>query len=158
MHICIYSQTIPPLPENPHSEGHTTQRQLMADCPENSLQRLHRSTRMGWWDLFKPLSKPNARALVAALLPRPLKTSTTRDSGLRKPEIYDQSLPESSLPPVYHSGPLNLNPDGSTITYKKSHVVPNATNWEQADAEEMERLFTSGTLRPIMPEEIIPRR
>jgi hypothetical protein len=63
-------------------------------------------------------------------------------------------MPKPCLPPVYPSGPLNLNPDGSAITYKKSQVGPNATNWEQADAEEMERLFTSGTLRPIMPDDI----
>jgi hypothetical protein len=42
-----------------------------------------------------------------------------------------------------------LNEDGSTITYTKSHNGPYAEYWQQADAEEIERLFTSGTLRPI---------
>ena len=50
----------------------------------------------------------------------------------------------------YPSGPLNLNQDGTTITYKKSHKGPYAAQWAQADADEMERLFKSGTLRPIM--------
>ncbi len=45
---------------------------------------------------------------------------------------------------------MNLNQDGTTITYKKSHKGPYAAQWAQADADEMERLFKSGTLRPIM--------
>jgi hypothetical protein len=117
-------------------------------------QRLRWNTRVGWWDLCTPLSKTNARALVAAPLPHPLNTSTIGNVDLRQPEIYDEAMPKPCLPPVYPSGPLNLNPDGSTITYMKSHVGPNATNWEQADAEEMERLFTTGTLRPTMPDDI----
>jgi hypothetical protein len=52
-------------------------------------------------------------------------------------EIYDAPMPKPCLSPVFPSGPLNLNPDGSTITYKKSHLGPNAMNWKQADAEEM---------------------
>jgi hypothetical protein len=59
-------------------------------------------------------------------------------------------MPTTKLPDIYPKGPLNLNPDGTTITYKKSHQGPNAAQWEQADADEMERLFKSGTLRPIM--------
>ncbi len=78
----------------------------------------------------------------------------TNNAYISQPGIYDEPMPKPTLPPVFPSGPLNLNPDGSTITYKKSHVGPNATNWEKADAEEMERLFTSGTLRPIMPDDI----
>ena len=54
------------------------------------------------------------------------------------------------LAPVFPSGPLNLNPDGSTINFKKSHGGPNADHWTQADGEEMERLFTTGTIRPIL--------
>ncbi len=58
-------------------------------------------------------------------------------------------MPKTQLPPVYPNRPLNLNEDGTTISYKKSHAGPYAQYWQQAGAEEMERLFVSGTLRPI---------
>ena len=64
----------------------------------------------------------------------------------------DATKPE--LPPVFLNRPLNLNEDGTAITYKKSHAGPYAMYWEQADAEEMERLFTSGTLRSIHASDI----
>ncbi len=51
-------------------------------------------------------------------------------------------------------GPLNLNPDGSAINYRKSHTGPHSHHWIQANAEEMERLFTSGTIQPIYFEDI----
>jgi hypothetical protein len=53
-----------------------------------------------------------------------------------------------SVPPVFPSGPLNLNPDGSTITYKKSHVGPNATNWEQADLKKWSAYSRPGRYNP----------
>jgi hypothetical protein len=65
-------------------------------------------------------------------------------------DFYERAMPRSTLPPVFPDGPLNLNPDGTTITYTKSHKGPHAAQWAQADDEEMERLFKSGTLRPIM--------
>jgi hypothetical protein len=55
---------------------------------------------------------------------------------------------KKNLPPILPTGPLNLNTDGSEITYKKSHAGPNATYWKNADAEEMERLFVTGTIQP----------
>jgi hypothetical protein len=58
-------------------------------------------------------------------------------------------MPKSVLSPVFPSGPLNLNPDGTTINFKKSHGEPNADHWSQADSEEMEGLFTTGTIKPI---------
>ena len=54
----------------------------------------------------------------------------------------------TSLPSVVPNGPLNLNPDGSDINYKKSHNGPHADHWRIADSEEMERLFVTGTIRP----------
>jgi hypothetical protein len=63
--------------------------------------------------------------------------------------IFDQHMPNIDLPPVFPNRPLNLNEDGSTITYQKSHSGPYAAYWEQADAEKITRLFTSGTLLPI---------
>ncbi len=63
-------------------------------------------------------------------------------------------MPTSSLPPVFPTRPLNLNEDGTTINYTKSHTGPNAAHWIQADLEEMARLFNSGTLRPILPSAI----
>jgi hypothetical protein len=67
-----------------------------------------------------------------------------------QPGFYERHMPPSSLPLIFPNGPLNLNDDGSTITYRKSHQGPRAAHWAQADAEEMERLFKSGTLRPIL--------
>jgi hypothetical protein len=63
-------------------------------------------------------------------------------------------MPKPTLLPVFPTRPLNLNEDGSSINYRKSHSGPNAVQWEQADADEIERLFTSGTLRPILFENI----
>jgi hypothetical protein len=71
-------------------------------------------------------------------------------------DFYARNMPPSTLPPIYPNGPLNLNPDGTNITYKKSHIGPHAAHWAQADAEEMERLFKSGTLRPILYGNIPP--
>jgi hypothetical protein len=75
--------------------------------------------------------------------------------AINKPDdIFGQNMPKPRLPPVYPNGPLNLNPDGTTISYRKSHQGPNAAQWAQADAEELERLFKSGTLRPILYQDI----
>jgi hypothetical protein len=59
-------------------------------------------------------------------------------------------MPKSILPPIFPTGPLNLNPDGTEINYKKSHEGPNAAYWHQADGEEIERLLTTGTIRPLL--------
>ena len=63
-------------------------------------------------------------------------------------------MPTSNLAPIFPHGPLNLNPDGTTINYKKSHAGPNSHHWIQADAEEMARLFNTGTIRPIQYQDI----
>ena len=57
-------------------------------------------------------------------------------------------MPHLALPSVFPSGPLNLNSDGTSINYKKSHSGLHAEYWERADAEEMERLFVTGTIKP----------
>jgi hypothetical protein len=64
-------------------------------------------------------------------------------------DTFTRDMPKPNMLPIYPTGPLNLNPDGTAISYRKSHLGPNATQWAQADAEEFERLFKSGTLRPI---------
>jgi hypothetical protein len=51
-----------------------------------------------------------------------------------------KTMPPSMLPPIFPHGPLNLNPDGTTINYRKSHAGVNEHHWIQADAEEMARL------------------
>ena len=61
-----------------------------------------------------------------------------------------QPMPASDLPPVFPTGPLNLNPDGSEINYRKSHAGPNAKHWAQADGEEIARLVTTGTIKPCL--------
>jgi hypothetical protein len=56
---------------------------------------------------------------------------------------------KSDLQPLRPTRPLNLNPDGTEINYRNSHNGPNARHWMQVDAEEIKRLFTSDTIRPI---------
>jgi hypothetical protein len=63
-------------------------------------------------------------------------------------------MPTSTLPPAFRQGPLNLNSDGTKINYKKSHVGPWKIHWDLADAEEIVRLLTSSTIRPIHFREI----
>ena len=69
-------------------------------------------------------------------------------------DLFHQNMPKMKFPPIYPRGPLNLNEDGTTITYRKSHHGPHAEQWAQADAEEFERLFKTGTLRPIFNHDI----
>jgi hypothetical protein len=59
-------------------------------------------------------------------------------------------MPKAKMTPVFPSGPLNLNKDGTEINYRKSHAGPHADYWANADGEEIERLFTTGTMKPIL--------
>ena len=101
-------------------------------------QRDLRNQRVGWSDLFNPGSSTHLAAMNVN----------------KRNNVFQHDMPKPKLPPVYPNGPLNLNPDGTTITYRKSHQGPNAAQWAQADAEELERLFKSGTLRPILHQDI----
>jgi hypothetical protein len=96
-------------------------------------QRDKRNKRVGWWDLFDLDNEV-----------RPQAMAVTHDDS-----FFERPMPVSDLPPIFPQGPLNLNEDGTPITYKKSHEGMHAKYWEQADAEEMERLFRSGTIRPV---------
>jgi hypothetical protein len=98
-------------------------------------QRHRRNQRAGWWKFYDIKAKAMTVSAPA-------------------PDFYTRSMPPSKLPPIFPTGPLNLNLDGSSISYKKSHRGPNAAHWTQADCEEMERLFKSGTLRPILFQDI----
>jgi hypothetical protein len=96
-------------------------------------QRALRNQRSGWWTFFNWEATTKIKAMT-----------------IQSPQFYECSMPKSTLPPMFPKGPPNLNPDGTSITYRKSHQGPHAAHWAQADAEEMERLFRSGTLRPIL--------
>ncbi len=96
-------------------------------------QRERRNKRIGWSDLFDPNSPVHLHAMMSE----------------EHSDMFTRDMPKPNMPPIYPTGPLNLNPDGTAISYRKSHLGPNATQWAQADAEEFERLFKSGTLRPI---------
>jgi hypothetical protein len=61
-----------------------------------------------------------------------------------------RALPKNELAPVFPTGPLNLNPDGFTINYRKSHSGPHAKYWVNADGKEIERLFVTGTIKPVL--------
>ncbi len=102
-------------------------------------QREKRNKRVGWMDLLPR--------------PEPLPSECTANT-ISAEDIFSMPMPKPELLPVFPKGPLNLNEDGTTISYRKSHMGPNAAQWEQADIEEMERLFKSGTLRPIMHHDI----
>ncbi len=101
-------------------------------------QRTKRNKRVGWLDLFDPKSDVRLQAM-----------SMVHDDA-----FFERPMPPSELPPIFPLGPLNLNDDGTPISYKKSHEGPYAKYWVQADVEEMERLFKSGTIRPINFEHI----
>ena len=107
------------------------------------------NARIGWSDIFAQLTVDEVRALFAKVL----KHNTKKLSAYN---AFDKPMPKPDLPPVFPNRPLNLNEDGTTITYRKSHSGPHAEYLAQADSEEIERLFTSGTLRPIQPHEIPP--
>jgi hypothetical protein len=108
-------------------------------------QRQLRNLRVGWWDL------------TAFKYPWTVKANSATPANSEH-DIYSTPMPKPHMPPVYPTGPLNLNDDGTSLTYKTSHQGPNAAQWEQADSEEMERLLTSGTLRPIMYSNTLPDR
>ena len=101
-------------------------------------QREQRNQRTGWLTVYN----------------RKAQTPTIAMTAITQPGFYERNMPQSMLPPIFPKGPLNLNTDGSPITYRKSHQGPHAAHWAQADAEEMERLFKSGTLRPILLSDI----
>jgi hypothetical protein len=107
------------------------------------------NTRIGWSDIFFGLTPEDVQRLFV----RFVKARRTPPC-LKANSVFDRPMPKPDLPPVYPNRPLNLNEDGSTITYTKSHNGPYAQHWQQADAEEIERLFTSGTLRPIRLDDI----
>ncbi len=67
---------------------------------------------------------------------------------------FKRALPKTKLAPVFPTGPLNLNPDGTTINYRKSHSGPHAEYWANADGEEIERLFVTGTIKPLLCDDI----
>jgi hypothetical protein len=102
-------------------------RQIFHKYQSNVLDK--RDRRIGWFP---------------ELMPKRQKTGAVSANS-----VYEKPMPKPDLPPVFLHRPLNLNEDGTSITYRKSHEGPNSTYWEQADAEEIERLFTSGTLRPL---------
>jgi hypothetical protein len=124
-------------------------------------QRDRRNQRVGWLDLDPIMlenlihAKDKYEAAIAmqpeAAYPMAARAMTAAASVESQNQArYQIPMPRPTFAPIYPTGPLNLNSDGTTISYKKSHQGPNAEQWAQADAEEMERLFTSGTLRPIL--------
>jgi hypothetical protein len=76
--------------------------------------------------------------------------SADKQPSRQSPSHPCQPIPASVLPPVFPTGPLNLNPDGSELNYRKSHAGPHAKYWERADGEEIERLVTTGTIKPCL--------
>jgi hypothetical protein len=104
-----------------------------------------RETRVGWSDMFNGLSPSEVQQLFTQF-----KSKRRKSHKVSAHTVFDKAMPKPDFPPIFPNRPLNLNEDGTTINYKKSHTGPYAEQWQQADAEEMERLFTSGTLRPIL--------
>jgi hypothetical protein len=100
--------------------------------------------------MFANLNTDEVRALFTKVSRRHITKKLSAHN------VFDKPMPKPDLPPVFPNRPLNLNEDGTTINYRKSHAGPHAEYWAQADSEEIERLFTSGTLRPIHPHEIPP--
>ena len=109
------------------------------------------NTRLGWSDIFKDMSPAEVQQLFAKMDKKRRNLHCVSAHN-----VYSKAMPKPKSPPVYPDRPLNLNEDGTSINYSKSHTGPNAQHWIQADAEEMERLLTSGTLKPIMVSDIPP--
>jgi hypothetical protein len=65
----------------------------------------------------------------------------------RRTAITSKPMPKHNLPSVFTTRPLNLNDDGTPINYKMSHSGPHSEYWTQADGEEIERLFVTGTIK-----------
>ena len=74
-------------------------------------QRAFRNQRSGWWTFF------NRKA-----------TAQIKAMNIQSQQFYERSMPKSKLPPIFPQGPLNLNPDGTSITYRKSHQGPHAAH------------------------------
>jgi hypothetical protein len=77
-----------------------------------------------------------------------IEPTNARTSQSMPTNRLHQAMPAVILPPVLPNGPLNLNPDKTDINYPKSHNGPNAAHWSNADGEEIQRLFITGTIRP----------
>jgi hypothetical protein len=76
---------------------------------------------------------------------------TVDDTDVLPPNLHLlQPMPKALMNPVFPPGPLNLNNDGTEINYRKSHAGIHADYCSNADGEEMERLFTTGTMKPIL--------
>ncbi len=110
-----------------------------------------RNDRIGWSDIFAGLSPGEIQRLFLRIVRKRRKPYLASANG-----VFDKAMPKPALPPVFPHRPLNLNEDGTTINYRKSHSDPHAEYWAQADSEEIERLFTSGTLRPLHKHDIPP--
>jgi hypothetical protein len=105
-----------------------------------------------------PLPAPRRSTRIA--LPRALMAHgghTSDNIPLAEPpgsNTYEVALPPTTLLPQYPTDPLNLNEDGTPINHRKAHRGPNKDYWTRADAEEFQRLFQTGTIRPIQYEDI----
>ncbi len=88
--------------------------------------------------------------------PRSFFPTNERPTPTHLPSTQDTVLPPTDLMPCYPNGPLNLNPDGTPINFRKSHAGPNMDYWLRADAEEFERLFNTSTMQPILYADIPP--
>lgn len=53
---------------------------------------------------------------------------------------------------------LNLNIDGTPLSYRGTFKLPNASDWRVLDGAEIARLITSGTITPIHHSQIPPDR
>jgi hypothetical protein len=62
------------------------------------------------------------------------------------------ALPHAQIhsPPGFPNGPSESKHGRHRDNYKKYHAGPNAAYWAQADGEEIERLLTTGTIKPLL--------
>ncbi len=76
------------------------------------------------------------------------KTSESVAHTISNADIFTQPMPKPQLPAVFPNGPLNLNADGTTISYRKSHMGPNDNAQE----------FDGGTFAQICTEKSIQQQ
>jgi hypothetical protein len=85
-------------------------------------------------------------ATVGDAVPAEVNFPQTTARTRRKPARYGCAAAISAPVP---SSALNLDSEGKPLTYRTAHAGPDKAAWIIADGEEISRLITSGTIRPI---------
>jgi hypothetical protein len=70
-------------------------------------------------------------------------------------ESHCATANENAAKPTF-SLPLNLQPDGTPLTYRSAMRGPNKDEWLQSDSREIDRLFTLECMEAVSPQDVPP--